>query len=176
LAVTLVCGLVILPLRAIDLDSLQAAHADEARGFQYLSKQFLDELRRSSHQGPLAYFETEYFGGLGGQGAAVFQNGELIFGPHWAEIGPIDRALKPGALRAHIGYLQRDGVNHLVLVQGRSMRAARRRTPLRPRSPFPMAPRSRFVDPSRQTLESRDRTSGFEDEIEGKRSTGFRFR
>jgi hypothetical protein len=95
--VALICGLVILPLRAIDLDSLQAAHSDEAGGFQYLSKQFLDELRRSSHQAPLAYFETEYFGGLGGQGAAVFQDGELIFGPHWAETGPINHALKPGA-------------------------------------------------------------------------------
>ena len=92
--VTLVCGLVILPLREIDLDSLHATHSDEAGGFQYLSKQFLDELRRSSDQGPLAYFETEYFGGLGGQGAAVFQDGELIFGPQWAEIGPINHALK----------------------------------------------------------------------------------
>ena len=95
--VALNCGLVILPLRAIDLDSLQATHSDEAGGFQYLSKQFLDELRRSSHQAPLAYFEAEYFGGLDGQGAAVFQDGELIFGPHWAETGPIDHALKPGA-------------------------------------------------------------------------------
>ena len=39
------------------------------------------------------YFETEYHGGHGGQGAAVFQNGELTFGPQWDELGPINHAL-----------------------------------------------------------------------------------
>jgi hypothetical protein len=42
--VALVCGLVILPLRAIDLDSLQATHADEARGFQYNRGCFVSDL------------------------------------------------------------------------------------------------------------------------------------
>jgi hypothetical protein len=93
--VALVGDLAILPLREIDLDSFQATPSDdEAKGLQYLSKRLLDELRRSSHQGLLMYFETEYFGELGGQGAAVFQAGELIFGPHWARIGPINHALK----------------------------------------------------------------------------------
>jgi hypothetical protein len=93
--VALVGGLAILPLRKIDLDSFQAIPSDDdAAGLQNLSEQLLDELRRSSHEGPLIYFETEYFGGLGGQGAAVFQDGELIFGPHWAKIGPINHALK----------------------------------------------------------------------------------
>ena len=40
------------------------------------------------------HFETEYDAGLGGQGAAVFKDGELIFGPHWDGISPINRALK----------------------------------------------------------------------------------
>jgi hypothetical protein len=61
---------------------------------QNLSQQLVDELRRSSRNGPLIYFETEYSGGSGGQGAALFQDGEIIFGPQWAEIGPINRALK----------------------------------------------------------------------------------
>lgn len=39
------------------------------------------------------YFETEYHGGHGGQGAAVFLNGDLIFGPQWDEFGPINHAL-----------------------------------------------------------------------------------
>jgi len=39
------------------------------------------------------YFETSYFGGRGGQGAAVFQDGEIVFGPQWADTGPINRAL-----------------------------------------------------------------------------------
>jgi hypothetical protein len=93
--VALVGGLAILPLRETDLDSFQATTSyNEAGGLRYLSKQLFDELRRSSHQGPLIYFETEYFGGAGGQGAAVFQDGELIFGPDWAKVGPINHALK----------------------------------------------------------------------------------
>jgi len=93
--VTLVGGLAILPLREADLNSFRATPSDdEAGGFQHLSKQLLDQLRRSSHEGPLMYFETEYFGGVGGQGAAVFRNGDLIFGPNWAEVGPINPALK----------------------------------------------------------------------------------
>jgi hypothetical protein len=93
--VALVGGLAILPLRKIDLDSFQASPSDdEAGACQYLSKRLLHELRRSSRQGPLIYFETEYHGGTGGQGAAVFKDGELIFGPNWAEVGPINHALK----------------------------------------------------------------------------------
>lgn len=94
-SVALAAGLAILPLRKIDLESFQVTPSDdETAGLQNLSKQLLDELRRSSQQGPLIYFETEYFGGEGGQGAAVFQDGELLFGPHWAKIGPINHALK----------------------------------------------------------------------------------
>jgi hypothetical protein len=42
----------------------------------------------------LMYFETDYFGGLGCQGAAVFQHGELIFGPQSAKTGAINQGLK----------------------------------------------------------------------------------
>jgi hypothetical protein len=40
------------------------------------------------------FFIGELDGGLGGQGAAVFKDGEVIFGPRWAKIGPINHALK----------------------------------------------------------------------------------
>jgi hypothetical protein len=53
-----------------------------------------DELRLASRQGMLMYFETDYFGGLGCQGAAVFQHGELIFGPQSAKTGAINQGLK----------------------------------------------------------------------------------
>jgi len=88
--------LAILPLRDVDLAPFQTALLDTTGdAWQYLSEQLLEELRRSSlYRGPLMYFETEYFGGLGGQGAAVFRDGELIFGPHWAAIGSINHALK----------------------------------------------------------------------------------
>jgi hypothetical protein len=39
------------------------------------------------------YFETEYFGGTGSQGAAVFRAGEVAYGPKAAVSGPINEAL-----------------------------------------------------------------------------------
>jgi hypothetical protein len=87
--------LAMLPLREVDLHSFRDVPSHgETKGFEYLSKQLVEELRRSSCDGPLMYFETEYFGGLGTQGAAVFQDGEPIFGPMSAEIGPINHALQ----------------------------------------------------------------------------------
>jgi hypothetical protein len=93
--VSLLGDLAILPLREIDLESFQGTQLDAgAEGLQHLSTRLVEELRRSSHEGPLIYFETEYFGGTGGQGAVVFRDGELVFGPNWAAIGPINHALK----------------------------------------------------------------------------------
>src|SRR5262249_13831328 len=93
--VALAGGLAILPLRDVDIDSFLAPPCDyDDEHLQYLSRQLIDLLRRSSLQGPLMYFETEYFGGSGGQGAAVFQDGEVIFGPTWGTIGTINQALK----------------------------------------------------------------------------------
>jgi hypothetical protein len=85
----------ILPVRGIDLDSfLVAPLSFDIEGFRYLSDQLVDELRLASRQGMLMYFETAYFGGLGCQGAVVFQHGQLIFGPQSAKIGPINQGLK----------------------------------------------------------------------------------
>jgi hypothetical protein len=64
-----------------------------AEGFNYLSEQLVRELKIGSSSGCLVYFETEYFGGDGSQGAAVFREGELIFGPQSASFGPINDAL-----------------------------------------------------------------------------------
>ena len=50
-------------------------------------------LQTLSARSTLLYFETEYFGGMGTQGAAVFRDGELVFGPQAAELGPINNAL-----------------------------------------------------------------------------------
>jgi hypothetical protein len=92
--VALTGGLAILPLRNADLASLRSGPSEDTlEDFEDLSKQFLDQLRRSSLGGSLMYFETAYHGGTGGQGAVLFRHGELIFGPHWAEIGPINQAL-----------------------------------------------------------------------------------
>jgi hypothetical protein len=87
-------GLGLLPLRDTDLDKfLVAPLTGHAEGFDYLSEQLIRELKIGSASGSLLYFETEYFGGDGAQGAAVFREGELVFGPQSATRGPINEAL-----------------------------------------------------------------------------------
>jgi hypothetical protein len=87
-------GLAILPLRDDDLDLfLKPPLTSYPEGFTYLSEQLVVELKLASAGWIIMYFETEYFGGSGGQGAAVFRNGEVVFGPKSAEYGPINEAL-----------------------------------------------------------------------------------
>jgi hypothetical protein len=93
--VALLSEFAILPLRDLDLDSfLVAPSSFDIEGFRYLSDRLLDVLRLASHQGMLMYFETNYFGGQGCQGTAVFQHGQLIFGPLSAKTAAINQGLK----------------------------------------------------------------------------------
>lgn len=48
---------------------------------QPLPERLADLLRRVSLQGPVAYVEADFFGGIGTQGAIVFDRGEVVFGP-----------------------------------------------------------------------------------------------
>jgi hypothetical protein len=89
--VALAGGVAILPLREVDLAPLTVHSADPEWPH---SMRLLEELLLWSRHGLLMYFQTEYFGELGGQGAVVVRAGELIFGPRWAEIGPINEGLK----------------------------------------------------------------------------------
>ena len=54
-----------------------------------------------SRVGAIAYVETEYHGDAGGQGSAVFQDGEMIGSPDWRESDAINDAL------LQIGFLHR---------------------------------------------------------------------
>ncbi|GMV30811.1 MAG: hypothetical protein AMXMBFR59_29360 [Rhodanobacteraceae bacterium] len=87
----------VLSLIPLDPDALEALLPDEQHafydGFNYLSPALAQVLRRASDRCVLLYFETEYFGGMGTQGAAVFRDGEIVFGPQSAELGPINNAL-----------------------------------------------------------------------------------
>jgi hypothetical protein len=83
-------GLALLPLRDEDIDGfIPPPHSGHADGFIYLSQQ----LAAASEFGRVLYFETEYFGGTGAQGAVVYEQRECIFGPESADLGPINRAL-----------------------------------------------------------------------------------
>jgi hypothetical protein len=87
-------GLEILPLRDEDIDSfLTPPMTGLPEGFNYLSDQLIQMLSPASSDSSIIYFETEYFGGTGTQGAALFKNGALIYGPVSAEHGPINNAL-----------------------------------------------------------------------------------
>lgn len=57
-------------------------------------------LAMASVSGVLAYLETDYFGGHGGQGAVVFENGRERMPPEWAESDTINRALRLIGVRA----------------------------------------------------------------------------
>ena len=87
--------LAILPLLDDALESLLASPpAGYVPDFDHLSEQLAEMLCKESANGTLLYFETEYFGGSGSQGAAVFQHGSCVFGPETGEIGPINRGLR----------------------------------------------------------------------------------
>jgi hypothetical protein len=98
--VLLNAGLAMLPLRDVDLDSfLEPPQTGHVQGFTYLCEQLSRELIAASVGCAFMYFETDYFGGVGAQGAAVFRDGSLVFGPKSAKIGPINQALSMLGIR-----------------------------------------------------------------------------
>jgi hypothetical protein len=64
-----------------------------------LTAGFKSLLKTLSCGGQLAYVETDYFGGVGGQGALVCRDGEEIMSPTWRNYGTINKALKLIGLR-----------------------------------------------------------------------------
>ena len=87
-------GLAFMPLDAENLDEITGLHEGKAiADFVYLTERLIELLRLASRNGEIAYIETDYHGGTGGQGAAVFRNGELIGSPNWREGGAINDAL-----------------------------------------------------------------------------------
>ncbi|WP_313919033.1 hypothetical protein [Tahibacter sp.] len=92
IALTEVLGL--LPLDEDVLDTLLPEPPEDfVAGFNTLSPPLMAALKAGSQRATLLYFETEYFGGMGTQGAAVFRDGDVVFGPQAAELGPINNAL-----------------------------------------------------------------------------------
>jgi len=62
--------------------------------FMLLTDAFRTLLKAMSRDGQLAYVETEYFGGVGGQGALVCRIGAEAMPPTWHESGTINEALE----------------------------------------------------------------------------------
>lgn len=63
-------------------------------GFELLSTGFLHYLLDASHRQKIAYIETCYFGGLGVQGAVLFESRAIRLGPAVGEGGIINCVLR----------------------------------------------------------------------------------
>lgn len=95
-----------MPLDDENLDDIVGVHAGETiSDFAYLTAPLIELLRQASQGGDLAYIETAYHGGAGGQGAVLLKAGEVAFGPAWREddIGPINDALSRMGVAKRVG-------------------------------------------------------------------------
>jgi len=72
-------GLVTAPLGERQIDKLTALQPGRyLEGFYYLSEGLRDALVAAAGSDAFAYVETEYFGGVGSQGAAFFDQGRMV--------------------------------------------------------------------------------------------------
>lgn len=97
-------GFAIFPVDEVFVDSVaQAIPQNTGAEFMLLTEGFREVLRSLSSLGTIAYIETDYFGGVGGQGAVVYSNGAEVMAPTWAEFGVINDALKRIGVPAPLG-------------------------------------------------------------------------
>jgi hypothetical protein len=71
-------GLVIIPLDEQRLDAIAMSVEPAIEGFTYLTPLMAQEIAAAAN-GPTLYVETDYFGGMGEQSAAYFENGHLTW-------------------------------------------------------------------------------------------------
>lgn len=105
-------GLALLPLTDAMFDALPKVPPTEGASrdlLRFLGPAVLAFLVARSVAGPLAYVETDYFGGEGEQGAAVAQEGRLVFGPTLGD-GSINHALRLLGAAGHAGRDEFDAV------------------------------------------------------------------
>ena len=87
-------GLGFLPLSDDHLDSLFTVQGPFDNSMTYMSDALKTALSEMSAGGPVAFIETEYFGGQGAQGATVYDHGQCVFGPITNDAGAISAAMK----------------------------------------------------------------------------------
>lgn len=97
-------GLVIVPLDERRLDALAMSNEPPLDGFTYLNPAMAREIANAMSHGRALYIETEYFGGTGGQSAALFESGTLAWKAAESTLEPaasrsfITRLFKPSAV------------------------------------------------------------------------------
>lgn len=83
-----------LPLSAEHIDSIFPINGQFSECMTYHSEALHKALQELSIHSPVAYIETDYFGGIGEQGAAAYKSGLCIYGPISNESTAISEALK----------------------------------------------------------------------------------
>jgi hypothetical protein len=78
----------------VDVRTLVVAGDESTAGFRQLTQPVVDFAMHLSRASAVAYIETDYFGGAGGQSAIVWRDGQVVFGPANGEAGPINEALQ----------------------------------------------------------------------------------
>ncbi len=99
--IDLALGMAMMPMTHALFDRVTDIEA-EALGFAMLPGGFGETLAVWSVDGPVAYVEADFFGGIGSQTAAVWSGGVLVFGPLHHPVGdsfpadgsPISQALR----------------------------------------------------------------------------------
>jgi len=91
--------------------------------------------------GGLAYIETEYFGGTGGQSATAFVDGQQVMAPQTARggAGPINQALR----RIGVARAEADEFDTIGLGERRSMQDYEPEGPVRLRAAETAAPQAK---------------------------------
>lgn len=72
-------GLVIVPLDEGRLDALAMSEQPVCEGFNYLQPATIEAIGKAAGSGAVLYIETDYFGGMGGQTAALISEGTLCW-------------------------------------------------------------------------------------------------
>jgi hypothetical protein len=96
-------GFVLFPLTDRLFDALRQQHPaiedPSWPGFDKLSGPVAFVGRAVSEHGPIAYCETEYFGGVGAQGSIAWADGKVAKPAQWRDYGPINEALQAIGIR-----------------------------------------------------------------------------
>ncbi len=75
------------------LDGFPSEDEGPDNGFDLLNGSVCDWAKHISNATPVAYVEAEFFGGIGGQHAIVWDKGLVTLGPLAGVTGPINKAL-----------------------------------------------------------------------------------
>jgi hypothetical protein len=91
-------GFLLVPATSALLVQVEAQHPGKEKGpsrsCRLLNGALARFARLLSETGPVAYVETDYFGGAGDQAATVFLRGERVLRRARARSGPVDAALR----------------------------------------------------------------------------------